>query len=609
AAPPPRPVPRGGELPLSFAQERLWFLDQLEPGGTAYNLALPVALSGRLLTGALAAAVAAMEHRHETLRTRFPVRDGQARQEIAPAGTSTNLPEIDLTALPPPLRLAERDRLVAALAAHRFDLARGELVRWTLLRLDADEHVFVIAQHHIISDGWPRGILERELAGLYTAFAAGRPSPLPPLSLQYADFAVWQRELLQAGYFAPQLAYWRERLGGELPVLDLPADRPRTAGISRRGGSVALELPPALAARATAAARRAGATPFMILLAAWQVLLHRLSGQDDLLAGIPIAGRNRAETESTLGFFVNTLVLRTDLGGNPPFAELLARVREAALGAYAHQDLPFEHLVAALQPERDLDRTPLFQVFFNHLNFSHDPIALPDLTLAPVTSQPPASKFDLSVYFSERAGIFHFDVLYDAGLFDHDRIDEMLRQLEQLLTAVLDADLAPGIDDISLITPRAAALLPDPAQMLAGGWLGGMAGDGLPIHELFARQARSAPSHPAAVDEAGVWTYGDLEAAANRLAHRLAGAGLAQGDVVAVAAERRAALAWAVIGILKAGCAFLLLDPDYPEARRAAMLRLGGARALVQLPGASPYGLTDLPQHRIVDGQEAAKLT
>src|SRR6185369_7289118 len=207
------------------------------------------------------------------------------------------------------------------------------------------------------------------------------------------------------------------------------------------------------------------------------------------------------------------------------------------------------------------------------------------------------------------AGIFHFDVLYDAGLFDHDRIDEMLRQLEQLLTAVLDADLAPGIDDISLITPRAAALLPDPAQMLAGGWLGGMAGDGLPIHELFARQARSAPSHPAAVDEAGVWTYGDLEAAANRLAHRLAGAGLAQGDVVAVAAERRAALAWAVIGILKAGCAFLLLDPDYPEARRAAMLRLGGARALVQLPGASPYGLTDLPQHRIVDGQEAAKLT
>ncbi|HEX3529024.1 MAG TPA: amino acid adenylation domain-containing protein, partial [Thermoanaerobaculia bacterium] len=589
AAPPAPPIPgaRDRELPLSFAQERLWFLDQLEPGGTAYNLALPVALHGQLLPAALAAAVAAVESRHETLRTRFPERGGQAHQEIAPAGDAAALPLVDLAVLPEPLRESERGRLVAALAAHRFDLARGPLVRWTLLRVDPENHVFIIAQHHIITDGWSLGVLVRELASLYTAFAAGDSSPLPPPPLQYADYAVWQHELLAAGGFAPQLAYWRERLGGELPALELPTDHLRTPGASRRGGGATLELPPAPAARVTAASRRAGATPFMTFVAAWKALLHRLSGQDDLLAGVPIAGRNRGEIESTLGFFINTVVLRTHLGGNPPFAALLAQVRETALGAYANQDLPFEHLVAALQPERDLDRTPLFQVFFNHLNLAANPISLPGLTLAPVVSQPPSSKFDLTVYVSEGAGGFRFDVLYDAGLFDAVRIEEMLAQLEQLLTAVLaEPDLAVGIDDVSLITPRATALLPDPAQALAGGWLGGMAGDGgdgAPIHELFARQARISPAHPAVVDADGVWTYGALDAAANRLAHRLVAEGLGPGDVVAIAAERRAALAWAVLGVLKAGCAFLLLDPEYPAARRAAMVRLGGARTVVPL--------------------------
>ncbi len=603
---PPQPVSRDRELPLSFAQERLWFLDQLEPGGTAYNLALPVALHGRLHRAALAAAVAAVESRHETLRTRFPERGGQAHQEIAPACATADLPLIDLSALPEtpePFRQIERDRLVADLAAHRFDLARGPLVRWTLLRVDPDEHVFVIAQHHIISDGWSIGVLVRELASLYTAFAAGEPSSwssrssLPPPPLQYADYAVWQRELAQAGGFEPQLAYWRERLSGELPALDLPTDRPRTPGISRRGGSATLELPPALAARVTAASRRAGATPFMTFVAAWKALLHRLSGQDDLLAGLPIAGRNRGEIESTLGFFINTLVLRTDLGGNPSFRALLAQVREAALGAYANQDLPFEHLVAALQPERDLDRTPLFQVFFNHLNLAANQISLPGLTLAPVVSQPPSSKFDLTVYVSEGGGGFRFDVLYDAGLFDAVRIEEMLAQLEQLLTAVLaDPDLATGIDDVSLITSRVAALLPDPAQELAGGWLGGMEGDGAPVHELFARQAQISPAHPAAIDADGVWTYGALDAAANRLAHQLIAEGRLPGDVVAIAAERRAALAGAVLGVLKAGCAFLLLDPEYPEARRNAMVRLGGARTVVQLADANDLDDPGAPQ-------------
>ncbi|HKH47076.1 MAG TPA: non-ribosomal peptide synthase/polyketide synthase, partial [Thermoanaerobaculia bacterium] len=604
---PPRPVPRDRELPLSFAQERLWFLDQLEPGSTAYNLVLPVALRGRLHLGALAAAMAALEARHEALRTRFPARDGRARQEIAPPSPILSLPVIDLTALPVGLREAGRDRLVAALAAHRFDLARGPLVRWTLLLVDAGgpdgvpapESAFVIAQHHVITDGWSMGVLVRELAALYTARAAGEPgNVLPPLPLQYADYAVWQREL----DLAPQLAYWRERLAGGLPALELPADRPRAIAGSRRGGSAARQLPPELSARAGAASRRAGATPFMTLLAAWKALLHRLSGQDDLLVGVPIAGRNRAEIEGTLGFFVNTLVLRSRLGGNPTFGALLAQVRETALGAYAHQDLPFERLVAELQPERDLDRTPLFQVFFNHVNFAREAIALPGLTIEPVATEPPPSKFDLTVYFTEHPDGYQFNLLYDAGLFDPGRIEEMLGQLEQLLAIVLDApDLALGIDDVPLVTPRARAVLPDPTQPLPGGWLGGLAGAGpeAPVHELFARRAQEDPERPAAVDEAGVWTYGEIEAAANRLARHLIRIGHAPGDVVAIAGERRAALAGAVLGVLKAGCAFLLLDPEYPAARREAMVRLGGARTVVGLtpipgeedPGAPPVSV------------------
>jgi amino acid adenylation domain-containing protein/non-ribosomal peptide synthase protein (TIGR01720 family) len=315
---------------------------------------------------------------------------------------------------------------------------------------------------------------------------------------------------------------------------------------------------------------------------------------------MPIAGRNRGETEGTLGFFVNTLVLRTRLGGNPSFAALLAQVREAALGAYDNQDLPFERLVAELQPERDLDRTPLFQVFFNDINFSRDPIAVPGLTLTPLTALPPPSKFDLTVYLAEQPDGFHFALHYDAGLFDRERMEEMPRQLRQLLAAALDApDLSAGIDDLSLLTAEAAAVLPDPMQILPSD-------TAATVHDLFARQARLSPSQPAVIDRDETWTYGRLDAAANRLAHHLIAAGLAPGDVVAVAAERRASLAWAVLGVLKSGCAFLLLDPEYPEARRAAMLRLGGARALVRLPGAD---LDDELMATItVDGETASRL-
>ncbi|HEV3455312.1 MAG TPA: AMP-binding protein, partial [Thermoanaerobaculia bacterium] len=659
---PPRPRPRGAEPPLSFAQERLWFLDQLQPGNPAYNLALAVSLHGDLAPAALGAAIATVTRRHEVLRTRFPARHGRPWQEIAlppprPAGTApamVTLPQVDLRRLPLPGRQPELDRQLADLASRPFDLAHGPLVRWALLRLanDGEDHpaalaalggrqgagatatgaspdrppgaasVFACVQHHIITDGWSLGLLWRDLAALYAAFSGAGPDSGPgsgeapartpgraddaaPQPLPYADYAVWQREMLASGAFAPQLAYWRERLAGELPVLALPVDRQRRAGPAG-GGVVAAALPPELSARVAACGRRAGATPFMTLLAAWTVLLHRLGGQDDVLVGVPIAGRNRVEIEGTLGFFVNTLVLRTDLAGNPPFRALLAQVREGALGAYAHQDLPFERLVAELQPERNLARAPLVQVFFNHLNFENfSAAALPGLTTLVMPIAAPPAKFELSVYAAERQGSFLLRLHYDSAIFDQARIAEMARQLERLLAAFCgeengpldDAHPAhsahpahpeeaaePGIDDVSLLTPSAAAVLPDPRRALAAAASGGAGGRS--VGELVSRQAHRAGWRLAVADEAERFTYGALETAANRLARFLETAGLAPGEVVAIAAERRAALAWAVVGAVKARAAFLLLDPAHPAARRAAMLRLAGARAYVCLPGA-----------------------
>jgi amino acid adenylation domain-containing protein/non-ribosomal peptide synthase protein (TIGR01720 family) len=671
-AAPPRPRPRGTEPPLSFAQERLWFLDQLQPGSPAWNLALTAALHGDVAPAALGAAIAELTRRHETLRTCFPARDGRPWQEIAPPpppGAASALRTIDLVGLPPAARQPEAHRLLGMLFSRSFDLARGPLARWALLRLrrtaaaseaagDPDPrppadamHVVACVQHHIITDGWSLGVMRRELAALYAAFASSggggggslpgappgqlpvRSAPpvlpaLPAPPLQYADYALWQRELMATGKLASQLAYWRRQLGGELPVLALPVDRPRRQAAAGRGGWLSLSFSPELSARIARLSRRAGATPFMTLLAAWKCLLHRLSGQDDLMVGVPIAGRNYVEIEGTLGYFVNALVLRTDLGGNPPFAALLSQVREAALAAYAHQDLPFEHLVAELQPERNLAHSPLVQVFFNHLNFAAETIALPGLRLAPFAGPAPDSKFDLTVYAGEHQGCFQLELVFDASLFETARIEEMGRQLELILDTVTGgeanlpdalaggeanrpgalaggesslpgapADGEPGIDDIPLITAAAAAVLPDPMRVISrsfgvsevAGFTDAPGGAGAAsalgsVAGLFAQEARRHGPRVAVADEQERWTYAELEAAANRLAGRLAAAGLAPGEVVAVAAERRAVLAWAVLGILKARGAFLLLDPAYPPMRRAAMLRLAGARAYVELP-------------------------
>jgi amino acid adenylation domain-containing protein len=572
-----------GEAPLSFSQERLWFLDQLTPGTGTYNMPGAMRLRGALDIRVLERCFAELFRRHESLRTRFLSRGGKPVQVIDPPAALA-LPRIDLTALPAAARRPEAERVLAQDAGAPFDLERGPLFRPALVRLGeldghGDESVLLMTLHHIVTDGWSMGVLYRELTQLYEAFAAGRASPLPELPVQYADFAVWQRERLSGPDLEAQLGYWRERLAGHPGTLDLPLDRPRPAVQTYRGVSLVTEFPPAVAEPLLALSRAEGASPFMTLLAGFTLLLHRLSGQEDLLVGTPIAGRSRPELEGLIGFFLNTLVLRTDLSGRPSFRELILRVREAALGAYAHQDIPFERLLEDLQPERDLSRTPLFQVFFNMLNLPRSGAQLPGgVEIEPLGSGEGDSKFDLTVYAVEGEGRIGLNLVYNADLFDRERMEEMLRQYGHLLAQVGRSPDAP-IEQVSLLTAEAAALLPDPMAPLGDEWRGA-------VHELFVERARRHPERPAVVDDEGTWTYGDLDAASRRLAARLRADGVRPGDRVAIYAHRSAPVAWAVLGTLRAGAAFVLLDPAYPPARLIEMLRLAEPRAWLALEAA-----------------------
>ncbi len=573
---------RARDAPLSFSQERLWFLDQFQPGSWTYNIPSPMRLRGALRPAVLERCFGEILQRHEALRTRFENRDGAPLQVIDPP-RPVFLPRIDLAALPLADRRREAERITAAEAVLPFDLERGPVLRFALLRLGEidlqEEHVLLMTVHHIVSDGWSVGVFSRELTQLYEAFALGRSSPLPPLPAQYADFARWQRGWLTGPQLDSQLAYWRERLAGHAPGLDLPRDRPRPAIQTFRGGSALLELPHGLSARLKALALKEKASAFMVLLAAFEILLQRLSGQDDILVGTPVAGRTRPEIEGLIGFFLNTLVLRTDLAGRPAFRELVRRVRAAALGAFAHQDLPFEKLLEDLQPERDLSRTPLFEVFFNFLNFPASGARLPGgVSLEWLGFGEMESKFDLTVYAMEGEEGFRFNFVYNADLFDAARIAEMLRQYQSLLSqAVQEPDRAN--DSFSLLTPETSALLPDPTEPLSE------ESPGL-VHELFAARAALHPERPAVTDAEGIWTYGELAAAAGRLAAWLRAGGIGPGDCVAVYAHRSAPVVWAVLGVLEAGAAFVVLDPAYPPARLATMVDLAGPRGWLEVAAA-----------------------
>ena len=575
-------------LRLSFAQERIWLLEQLEPGTAAYNMPCAVVLRGPLDAGRLAGALGEVVRRHEVLRATFLAGGEGPRQSILPSG-DFRLGVVDLSALPPAERAEAADRLGVAEALRPFDLKAGPPFRATLARLAPLEHRLFLTVHHIAADGWSMALLLDELTALYRA--AGEPGEaLPPaLPVRYVEFAEWQRRSLEGDALDSQLAYWRRQLAGPLPGLDLPVDRRRSAESTFRGGRVSLTLAADLSLSVEAMGRRAEATLFMTLLTAFALLLGRQSGQEDLIVGTPIAGRNRSEVEGLIGIFLNMLALRLDLSGGTSFAEALARTRETALAAYAHQDLPFERVVREVQPEREAARAAVFQVLFNLLDFGVDAerLALPEIALELLSPIEPPSKFDLTLYVARHdRQRFRLDLVYNADLFDPPRMGDLVQQLASLLEQAA-ADPTRRIAELELRTDLARAVLPDPrAPLVAGG--------AEPVFAPFVRTARRVPERVAVVDRSGAWSYGELDAASDRLARFLEERGVGGGEVVAIYAARSASLVAALLGVLKAGAAFAVLDAAYPAARLLATLeraRPSGWLAL-EAAGEPPSELT-----------------
>jgi len=578
-APPITPAPRDGDPPLSYAQQRLWFLDQLEPGSVAYNIPLALRVVGDLDVAALEQGLGEVVRRHEALRATFSAVDGRPVQDIAPAA-AVALPVVDLCGVGAAGREAEAQRLAGEEARRPFDLVRGPLWRATLLRLGAADHVLLLTLHHIVADGWSMSVLFRELAALYEAFRAGGPSSLPEPPIQYVDFARWQRQQLSGPALEAHLEYWRQKLGPSPAVPELPGDLPPPAGPPLLGAEAAIRLPPDLSGALKALSRREGLTLFMTLLAALAVLLGRLTGEADVTVGTPIAGRNRAEIEGLAGFFVNTLALRADLGGNPTFRELLRRVREVALEAYAHQDAPFEKLVELLQPDRRLDRTPLFNVFLNLTNMPQFDLKLPGLRFSPFPGARPQAKFPMTFYVDDDEAGLEVKLVYQDALFSAARAQCVLDQWAYLLEQVAAAP-DQRIGDLSLLAPSSRAALPDPEAPLPE-----PAYPSLP--DMFRSWAGRAPDLPAVSSEGRTWSYGELAARAGELAGILAGGGLGRGDVVAVRGARSFGLIAAMLAVLDAGGVLLALDRRLPPQRQRLMTEQ--ARAGVVLQVGAPAG-------------------
>jgi amino acid adenylation domain-containing protein len=570
------PKARPDRLPPSYAQERLWLLERIGNLGATYNVPVAVRLRGRLDVAALERSFAAVVERHEALRTRFSIEAGRPVQIVDPPGAFA-LEQPTLDHIPEAERGEKARERLRAFAEQQLDLESGPLFRACLLRLSEHEHIAGVLMHHIVSDGWSIGILIKELGALYAAFSLGQPSPLQAVPVQYPDYAVWQRDWLHGDELGRQTAYWRQRLAAAPAALDLPADHARPAVQSYRGDSLHISLPQELTSRLTALARAENATLFMVLLAGFKVLLSRWSRQHDIVVGSPIAGRTHREVEGLIGFFVNTLALRTDLGGRPSFREALRRVKEIALEAYAHQDLPFEKLVAELQPIRDLSRQPVFQVFFTLQNTPRERLELPELELHQLASDSTTAKLDLSLYLSEIDGRLRGYFEYAADLFERPTIDRMASQFRVLLDAVVSSpDVA--IDELPLLTA-------DEKRCLAEGLNSTLAPypRDLCVHELFVEQAARTPHAVALRCEDCALTYRELNERSDQLAHHLRSAGVGPETVVASCLDRSLEMVVAVLGILKASGVYLPLDPAYPPERLAYMLRNARARVLVTM--------------------------
>jgi amino acid adenylation domain-containing protein len=566
-----------GALPLSFAQQRLWFLDRLQPGSPVYNVSSGVRLGGQLDYRALARTLDAVVRRHEVLRTSFPVVEGEPAQRIAPA-LHVPMPLVDLGGLAGAEPAASR--LAALFAQRPFDLESGPLIRGALLRLAATDHVALLVVHHIVSDGWSAEIMTREIGALYQAFAAGRPSPLPELPIQYADFSLWQRGWLTGEVLAEQLAFWRRQLQGIPPLLELPTDRPRPAVQTHRGGELAGRVPAATATALNALSERRQASLFMTALAGFQALLHRYTGQSTIAVGTPIANRHRRETEALIGFFVNTLVMRVDLGDDPDFLTLLERVKEAALEAYAHQDLPFERLVDELQPDRNLSHSPIFQVSFV---FQNVPRAAQELAAATRVArfdfEQTSARFDLSLALEDRGVDLIPSLEFNTDLFDPTTARRLLTHYRLLLAGVA-RDPSRRISEIPLLTLAerwqavaewndTRARFRQPGEMV--GWL--------------QRPVEEVPEATAVAFEDQLLSYRAFAARADRLAHRLRRAGVGPEVVVGLCLERSVGMVVAILGTLKAGGAYLPLEPTDPRERLELLLADAAPGVLVRQPG------------------------
>jgi amino acid adenylation domain-containing protein len=580
---------------VSFAQQRLWFLDQLESNRALYNVPRALRLSGPLDITALERTMNELVARHEPFRTCFESRDGRLQQVILEK-VEIGLDVIDLSARSPALSMteieAEAQRLAQQEATRPFDLALGPVVRAGLLRLAEQEHVLLLTTHHIVSDAWSADILFRELGALYNAFASGQSSPLTPLAIQYADFAEWQRQWLQGDELERQVSYWRGQLAGASGVLELPTDQPRSAHRESLGAYQSLRLSTSLSRELSELSKRSGATVFMTLLAAFQILLWRYSGQDDIIVGSPIAGRNRAEIENLIGFFINSLALRADLSGDPTFVELLSQVRETALGAYAHQDLPFEKLVEELHPERDPGRNPLFQVMFQMQNSARAELHLKDLTVKALDVSTGTAKFDLMLAIREDNGELLCVMEYSSELFTGDTVARMLHQYQILLQAIVN-DPAQRIASVPLMTDgeRHQVVLKWNATQTE------FPAASSTIHHLFERQAEQTPDKVAVVDADETITFSDLNARANQLAHYLKKCGVGPEECVAICLERSVDMIAGLLGILKAGAAYVPLEPNYPADRTSFILADSGATLLLtqkSLRDALPQSATRL---------------
>ncbi|SPY51331.1 pyoverdine synthetase D [Pseudomonas aeruginosa] len=563
----------GEPLRLSYAQERQWFLWQLEPESAAYHIPSVLRLRGRLDLDALQRSFDSLVARHETLRTRFRLDGDEARQEIA---ASMALP-LDIVALGP-LEEGALARQVETTIARPFDLERGPLLRVSLLRLAEDDHVLVLVQHHIVSDGWSMQVMVEELVQLYAAYSRGLEVALPALPIQYADYALWQRSWMEAGEKERQLAYWTGLLGGEQPVLELPFDRPRPVRQSHRGAQFILELDIDLSQALRRVAQQEGATAFALLLASFQALLYRYSGQADIRVGVPIANRNRVETERLIGFFVNTQVLKADLDGRMGFDELLAQARQRALEAQAHQDLPFEQLVEALQPERSLSHNPLFQVLFNYQSEARgngQAFRFDELQMESVQFDSRTAQFDLTLDLTDEEQRFCAVFDYATDLFDASTVERLAGHWRNLLRGIV-ANPRQRLGELPLLdAPERRQTLSEwnPAQRE-------YAVQGT-LQQRFEEQARQRPQAVALILDEQRLSYGELNARANRLAHCLIARGVGADVPVGLALERSLDMLVGLLAILKAGGAYLPLDPAAPEERLAHILDDSGVRLLL----------------------------